>query len=50
MKKSKQGASDSARLSGSVGTDPAGVMNNRSGVMNSLPRARTRVVGGRTTM
>ena len=45
MKKSKQGAPDSARLSGSVGTDPAEVMNNRPGVMNSPPRARTRVVG-----
>ena len=45
MKKSKQGAPDSARLSGSVGTDPAEVMNNRPGVMNSLPRARTRVDG-----
>jgi len=44
MKQSKQGAPDSARLSGSVGTDPAEVMNNRSGVMNSAPRARTRVV------
>ena len=44
MKKSKQGAPDSARLSGPVGTDPAEVMNNRPGVMNSLPRARTRVV------
>ena len=45
MKQSKQGASDSARLSGSVGTDPAEVMNNRSGVMNNPPRARTRVDG-----
>ena len=45
MKKSKQGAPDSARLSGSVGTGPAEVMNNRPGVMNIPPRARTRVVG-----
>ena len=45
MKKSKQGAPDSARPSGTVGTGPAEVMNNRPGVMNSPPRARTRVVG-----
>ena len=44
MKKSKQGAPDSARLSCPVGTDPAGVMNTGGGVMNTPSRARTRVV------
>ena len=38
MKESKQGAPGSVRLFASAGKGPAGVMN-------SLPRARTRVVG-----
>ena len=52
MKESTQGAPGSVRLSvsagtdpaGSVGTDPAEVMNTGGGVMNTPPRARTRVV------
>ena len=52
MKESKQGAPGSVRLSvsagtdpaGSVGTDPAKVMNTGGGVMNTPPHARTRVV------
>ena len=61
MKESKQGAPGSVRLSvsagtdpagsvgtdpaGSVGTDPAEVKNSGTGVVNTPPRARTRVVG-----
>ena len=52
MKESKQGAPDSVRPfvsagtdpAGSVGTDPAEVKNSGTGVVNTPPRARTRVV------
>lgn len=44
MKESKQGAPGSVRLSVSAGTDPAGVTNTGGRVMNTPPRARTRVV------
>ena len=52
MKESKQGAPGSVRPfvsvgtdpAGSVGTDPAEVKNSGTGVVNTPPRARTRVV------